>query len=83
MGVESLTKMDSAIAAQNIMLAAHSMGLGTCVIASFHPKAVGKMVKLPEKVLPHLLVSVGYPAMDPSPPPRILEEVTWWEVYDG
>jgi nitroreductase len=83
MGVESLTKMDSAIASQNIMLAAHSMGLGTCVIASFHPKAVGKMVKLPEKVLPQLLVSVGYPAMDPSPPPRKLEEVTWWEVYDG
>ena len=83
MGVESITKMDSAIASQNIMLAAHSLGLGTCVIASFHATAVGRMIKLPEKVLPHLLVSVGHPAVDPPPPPRKLEEVTWWEVYDG
>ena len=82
-GSESLTKMDSAIAAQNIMLAAHSLGLGTCVIASFHPKAVGQMIKLPENIPPHLLVSVGHPDMDPPPPPRKLEEVTWWEVYDG
>ncbi len=81
MGVESLTKMDSAIASQNIMLAAYAMGLGTCVIASFHPKAVGQMLNLPERILPHLLVSVGHPAVDPPAPPRKLEEVTWWEVY--
>jgi nitroreductase len=83
MGEELITKMDSAIASQNIMLAAHAKGLGTCVIASFHAKAVGKMVQLPENIQPQLLVSVGHPAMDPPPPDRKLKEVTWWEVYDG
>ena len=83
MGPESLTKMDSAMAAQNIMLAAWAMGLGTCVIASFHPKAVGRLVKLPENILPQLLVSIGHPDMDPPPPPRLFEEIIWWEVYNG
>ncbi len=83
MGPESLTKMDSAIAAQNIMLAAYEMGLGTCVIASFHPGAAGKLLKLPEHILPQLMVSVGHPAVDPPPPPRLFEEVIWWEVYSG
>ena len=83
MGEEIITKMDSAMAAQNILLAAHSLGLGTCVIASFHAKAVGQLVKLPEMVVPQLLVSVGYPDQDPPPPARKLKEVTWWEVYDA
>jgi len=82
-GPESITKMDSAMAAQNILLAARAMSLGTCVIASFHPQAVGRLVKLPENILPHLLVSVGHPAKEPPPPPRLFEEIIWWEVYDG
>ncbi|MBW2618705.1 MAG: nitroreductase family protein, partial [Deltaproteobacteria bacterium] len=83
MGPESLTKMDSAMAAQNIMLAAYEMSLGTCVIASFHPGAVGKLLNLPEHILPHLMVSVGHPALDPPPPPRLFDEIIWWETYNG
>ncbi len=83
MGPESITKMDSAIASQNIMLAAYEMGLGTCVIASFHPGAVAKLLAMPENIQPHLLVSVGHPGVDPPPPARLLEEVIWFEAYNG
>lgn len=80
---ESITRMDSAMAAQNIMLAAHEMGLGTCVIASFHAGAVAKILGMPEHILPHLLVSVGHPAVDPPPPERLFEGIYWFEGYHG
>ncbi|MBW1927657.1 MAG: nitroreductase family protein [Deltaproteobacteria bacterium] len=83
MGKESLAKMDSAMAAQNILLAAYEMGLGTCVVASFHPGAVGRILKLPDHILPQLIVSVGHPAANPPPPPRKFEELIWWETYGG
>ena len=83
MGPESIVKMDSAMAAQNLMLAAHALGLGTCVIASFHPVAVGKLLKLPQDTLPHLLVSIGYFDADPPPPPRRFDDIIWWEVHNG
>ena len=83
MGSKSIAKMDSAMAAQNIMLAAYEMGLGTCAVASFHKKAVGKFLKCPEHIKPQLLVSVGYPPKSPSPPARKFEEVIWFEEYDG
>ena len=83
MGSETISKMDSAMAAQNIMLAAYEMGLGTCAVASFHQNAVGKFLKFPEHIKPQLLVSVGHPAKNPSPPARKFEEVIWFEGYDG
>jgi nitroreductase len=83
MGHESLSKMDSAMAAQNILLSAFDQGLATCVIASFHPTAVGKLLGMPEHIQPQLMVSVGQPAVSPKPPPRLFEEVIWWEKYDG
>jgi nitroreductase len=83
MGPETITKMDSAVAAQNIMLAAYEMGLGTCAIASFHPGAVAKVLGMPESMQPHLMVSVGHPAVDPPPPARLFDEVYWFEEYHG
>jgi nitroreductase len=35
-----LTLMDTALAAQNIMLTAYDQGLGTCLVASFHAGAI-------------------------------------------
>jgi len=80
---ETITKMDSAMAAQNIMLAAYEMGLGTCVIASFHPGAVAKILGIPESLHPQLMVSVGHPGADPPPPARLFEEIIWFEEYHG
>src|SRR5450756_1715804 len=73
--------MDASMAVQNILLAAHDKGLGSCVIASFHVSAVQKLLQLPSSIKPLLLIILGYPTGKPSAPKRKIEEVTWWEVY--
>jgi len=61
---------DCSIASQNIMLAAHEMGIGTCVALSYAKSAISEILELPENVEPMLVVTLGYPAEAPEPPPR-------------
>jgi len=61
---------DCAMATQNIVLAAHSLDIGSCVVISFADVAMREILAIPENVEPHLLVTLGYPAEDPEPPPR-------------
>ncbi len=61
---------DCSIASQNIMLAAHEMGIGTCVALSYAKSAIGEILELPDDIQPMLVVTLGYPAEDPQPPPR-------------
>ena len=53
--------MDAAMAAENIMLKAADLGLGTCAIKSYNDAAVRKLLKLPEDYRIELLISLGYP----------------------
>ena len=77
-----LTVTDCSMAAQNMMLAAHALGLGTCVIKSFSAQAIKKILKLPKHIEPELLLSIGYPDEQPSPPlRRPLEEITFLDEY--
>lgn len=80
LGEKMLTVMDTSMAAQNIMLAAHAEGLGTCAIASFHPGATQQILGLPEHIVPQLLISIGVPQKIPSAPKRNLE-VLWINEY--
>jgi nitroreductase len=56
-----------ACAAENILLAAHSLGLGACYIGAFahkYPeieKSISEAVKLPKNVKVVCLISIGYP----------------------
>lgn len=82
LGVEVLAVLDAAMAAQNILLRAVELDLGTCVIRSFNPEAVQAILKLPKTIIPQLLISVGYPAKIPKPPLRKeIEAITSWETY--
>jgi nitroreductase len=74
--------MDVAMAAQNMMLAAYSLGIGSCPIASFNKTAVKELLDIPEHVDPILMVSLGYPDRWPEPPRRRpLEEVVHYGKY--
>jgi nitroreductase len=53
---------DTAAAVQNILLAAYSMGLGTCWVGAFDEKRVRGVLGVPEGVRPVALVPVGYSA---------------------
>jgi nitroreductase len=80
LGREVMTFMDTAMAAQNIMLAAYAEGLGTCAVCSFHPGGVQKLLQLPDEIVPQLLISVGVPQSVPKPPKRNFD-VVWFEEY--
>lgn len=82
LGME-IIQMDTAMCAQNIMLSAYERGLGTCAVASFHRNGVHKILGLPERIVPQLLVSVGYAKKVPPPPPRKLEGLYFFEGYNG
>jgi nitroreductase len=53
---------DTAAAVQNILLAAYSMGLGTCWVGAFDEEAVRGVLRVPDGVRPVALVPVGHPA---------------------
>jgi nitroreductase len=73
---------DCSIAAQNIMLTAYEMGIGTCVALSYAKVAVSEILDLPENVEPLLVLTLGYPAEDPEPPPRLeLNEIAFVDEY--
>jgi nitroreductase len=79
MGPE-MAKLDIAMAAQNIMLRAFDLGIGTCVIASTNKAAVSELINLPEHMNMELLVTLGHYNKAPKPPARN-EEVIYWEQY--
>lgn len=79
LGKEVLSLMDSAMAAQNIILAAYAEGLGTCIVRSFHPGGVQKLLRLPDYIAPQILISVGVPVSVPKPPKRNFNIVSFQE----
>ncbi|MEK6861509.1 MAG: nitroreductase family protein [Nanoarchaeota archaeon] len=50
-----------AIAAQNIMLKAHELGLGTCWVGSLDVESIRRILKIPEDVVPEAIITLGYP----------------------
>ncbi|MFQ6019964.1 MAG: nitroreductase family protein [Dehalococcoidia bacterium] len=59
-------------ALQNLMLAAHARGLGSCLMGAplFCPDAVVEALGLPPEYEPQFLVTMGYPPPGSRPPPR-------------
>ncbi|MBM4465573.1 MAG: nitroreductase family protein [Chloroflexi bacterium] len=79
-----LPRMDTAMAAQNIMLLAQELGLGSCPIGSFNREAVQVLLDLPPSVIPELVISLGYPAGETKAPARrAIEEIVHYERYEG
>ena len=61
---------DLGLATQNLCLAAHDSGLGTLIVGLFEHDKVGEIIKLPPEHEVLVLIPVGYPDHDPSPPKR-------------
>jgi nitroreductase/NAD-dependent dihydropyrimidine dehydrogenase PreA subunit len=57
---------DALLATQNILLGAHSMGLGTCLIgfviaAIKKDESIKKMIHIPNDETPYSVIAIGYP----------------------
>ncbi|MDD2678800.1 MAG: nitroreductase family protein [Candidatus Nanoarchaeia archaeon] len=69
-----------AVAVENILLAAHALGLGACYIGGFDPKfpdiekSMSKALKLPKKIKIVCLISLGYP--DESPKSKTMRKIS-------
>ena len=50
-----------AFAAANIMLRAHDLGLGTCWIGAFDVTKVQQILKIPDDMIPEIILTLGYP----------------------
>jgi len=78
--------VDVGTAAQTILLAAHSLGLGAGIVTSFSRAAVGAILNLPEGLSPEMFICLGYAAPLQPSAIRPRSPVTWqslshWERF--
>lgn len=69
--------VDCALFAQNVLVAAESLGLGGCYIGALRNNIgeVDTLLGLPDKVYPVFGMCLGYPAQNPEVKPRLPVEV--------
>jgi len=78
------TTVDAALLAQNVMLAAESLGMGGVFIGGIRndPATVCNLLGLPDQVYPVFGMCLGWPAHDPPPKPRLpVEAVLFTDHY--
>ena len=74
--------VDGTIAMDHLILAAASLGLGTCWVAAFDPAAAREVLRLPAGVEPIAFTPLGYPADTPRPKERkALSELVRYEHW--
>lgn len=79
---------DAAMATQNMLLMAHSLGLGSCVVVA--PVSdmkddikVMDLLKIPHGYKIVAPLAIGYPDESPNPRPRLsLEEIIFYEEFN-
>jgi nitroreductase len=59
--------VDTAIAMQSMVIAAWSLGIGSCWIGGCNEKEIKKLLKIPDKWKFVALLTLGYPAEKPKP----------------
>jgi nitroreductase len=74
--------IDVGTAAQTMLLAAHSLGLGAGVVTSFSQAAVRQVLNIPGHLSPEMFVCLGYPAAVQPPGMRARTRVTWQSLTD-
>jgi nitroreductase len=75
-------KQDPMITIEHMVLAATTLGYGTCWIGAFNEDKVKRILKIPENLAVIALFPVGIP--DESPPPRPrkpFKEIFFKEFY--
>jgi nitroreductase len=66
----SYADVDAAIAADHMALAAADIGLGTCWVGAFDPKAVRSVLNIPRSAEPLIMLTLGHPAEKGRPKTR-------------
>ncbi len=78
--------IDVGTAAQNMMIMAQALGLGTCPVTSFSKTGVATALESPDSLIPELMLMVGHPkpvdrGLRPNAPkPLQVRDLTFWEI---
>ena len=78
--------IDAALVAQNLVIAAESMGIGAVYIGAIRndPEKVTRLLKLPHLVVPLFGLCLGYPDQNPDIKPRLpVDTVLHTNQYDS
>ena len=72
---------DAALMAENMVIAAESLGMGSCFLGNtpYRAERIQKQFKLPKRVFPLVELVMGYPAEEFPPRPRYPLEFTLFE----
>lgn len=77
---------DCAAATQNLLLAAHALGLGAVWVGTYpreeRVRGVGSVLGLSEHVVAFALVAIGYPIEQPPPTERFDPEYVYTDRYE-
>jgi nitroreductase len=81
LGLMLLAVQDAALMSENMILAARSLGLGSCLLgdAPYRADKIAEQYSLPSRVFPLVQLVMGFPAEDPPPRPRYPSEFTLFE----
>lgn len=75
--------VSTTIALQNMVVAAWTMGIGSCWIGDFSEEKVKKLLNIPESWNIIALVSFGYPAEKPQPrKKKTIEEIVSFNKFE-
>jgi len=76
---------DMGVASENLMLAAHALGLGTVFVGVFDEEKLGELLEIPAGVRIVGLFPLGYPAgeLKGGPPRKSLDEIVCYEKWKG
>ncbi len=80
--VSKWSSIDVAIALQNMVIAAHALGLGTCWIGCFEEPEASQTLEIPQNYKIVAMLSLGYPKLIPEEPrkktlPSIISYERW------
>ena len=77
--------IDCSIACQNMILAAKDLGIGTCWLGTYpqmeRVKALKELFKLPEDIVPHSIISFGYPEEENNDKAVFEKELVHYEKW--
>ncbi len=75
---------DVALAMQNLVLAAHSLGLGTVYVGAFDAKKAASILEVAQGFCVVGMTPLGYPAQEPEPRPRKeLSEIVFYDKFSS
>ncbi len=76
-GTDLYMFQDTGASVQNMLLAAHAQGLGTCWVGAFDDKAVHEIMKLESHLWPVAIIPIGYPEKGANERPKRDDDVNW------